>query len=67
VRPGWRQPVRDEAAHLVVGETIWDQWLDPGRFLLDTKQRNLRLEILHRPELAIDAREAEVRNLVKIA
>src|SRR5688500_10182612 len=65
--PSWRQPVRHKGAHLVVSCPIGDERLDPGRFLLDAKQRDLRLEILHRPELAIHACEAEVRNLVKLA
>jgi hypothetical protein len=66
-RPSWSQPVRDEVAHLGVRRAIWNERLDPGGLLFYTKQRNLRLEVLHRSELAIDTCEAQIGDLVQLA
>ena len=66
-RPSWSQSVRDEVAHLGVRRAIWNERLDPGGLLFHTKQRNLRLEVLHRSELAIDACETQVGDLVQLA
>jgi hypothetical protein len=57
----------DEVTYLVVRRAIRNERLDPGRLLLNAQQCNLRFEILHRSELAIDAREAEVCDLVQLA
>jgi hypothetical protein len=54
----WRQSVWDELAHLVVCGMIGNERLYPGRLLLNAEQSNLSLEVVYRPELAIDTREA---------
>ena len=59
--------MRDEVAHRVVRPAIRNEWLDAGRLLLNAKQRNLGLEILYRPELAIDTCKAQVGDLVQLA
>ena len=64
--PRWCQPVRREVAYLVVRQTVRNKWLDTGRLLFHAKQRDLRLEVVHRPELPINAREAKVGDLIEL-
>ena len=59
--------MRDEATHLVVRDAVGDQRLDTSRLLLHAEQRDLGLEVVDRAELAIDAGESQVGDLVKLA